>query len=156
MPARLISLFCAALALFFLGCAAPLQDAARALDAVAVVARTAEPVMDAQYRSDNAACMALPKVADAEVCVAKVREQWKPARDAYRAVRAAWLGADAALRLAEAAHALGKSADMATVLARGLDALAALSRFQTAMEQLSHPSAAPMLPAPSALPKASP
>ncbi len=131
------------MSVLMVGCVSPLQGVARALDSLAIVARTAEPTLEAQYASDQAGCLRdFAAVAAAEACVAKVRAAWKPAREAYRIFRTAWLGADAALRTAEALDAIGKKVDLASISAKVADAIMAADRFRVAMEQLGHPTAA--------------
>lgn len=112
-----------------LGCASPMRSAGDALSALSATASTAEPALEAEYKAQQDQCLAsLADLAKAHECVAQVRTSWRPVRDGYRAFRHAWLAADAALRAAEAAEAMGQQVDMGKILAlvtAALDAAAA-------------------------------
>jgi hypothetical protein len=88
-----------------------------------------EPTLEAEYKSQQEQCLAdHVDPVRAHVCVDDVRTSWRPVREGYRAFRRAWLAADAALRAAEAAEALGQAPDLAKILAlvhAALDAAAA-------------------------------
>jgi hypothetical protein len=112
-----------------LGCASPLRSAGAALSALSATATSVEPTLEAEYKSQQEQCLAdHVDPVRAHVCVDDVRTSWRPVREGYRAFRRAWLAADAALRAAEAAEALGQAPDLAKILAlvhAALDAAAA-------------------------------
>jgi hypothetical protein len=114
-----------------LGCASPLRSAGDALSALSATATSAEPTLEAEYKSQQDQCLAdHVDPVRAHVCVDDVRSSWRPVREGYRAFRRAWLAADAALRAAEAAEMLGQRVDMAGILALVTAALDAASAYR--------------------------
>jgi hypothetical protein len=118
-----------ALSVLLIGCASPLRGAHEALVALSDTATKTEPLLEAEYRSQQEACMTdHAGVVESGDCVRAVRDRWKPVKVGYRSFRSAWVAADAVLRTAEAAHALDRAVDIDAVLhvvTAALDAAAA-------------------------------
>lgn len=117
--------------LFITGCgAAPLVEIQTAIAAVGEMQAKGQPAAEAAYQAQQEACAPPP---EGDACVAKVRADWKPIKDASVALYAAYSVALATYQAAQASYVVTKSFDAASVTAALVKLLAAADAWRAAL-----------------------
>lgn len=135
--------------ILLVGCgASPLVEIQTALSAVGEMQVKGQAAAEAAYQAEQEACAPPP---GGDACVAKVRADWKPIKDASAALYAAYSVALATYQAAQASYVVTKSFNAASVTTALVKLLAAADAWRSALT--SKGSAAPALaPPPAAAP----
>lgn len=71
------------------GACAP-SDVARTTRTIAQALSVADPMLRASYEAEQTLCLSEPDAGAMKACVARVREKWRPVREAMTEARDAW------------------------------------------------------------------